>query len=779
MTAPTDFWNLRASAVTHAQNASREKWTDYNIHDPGIMMIEAFCFAVTELEYRAEMPMADILCRPSGQLDLKQLGLERPEAIFRGRPVSADDLIRILTAPGSPIAQAYIHEDKSDGALGLTNLYVVPTSTLNEEREKTACDFAKTVYYENRLLCEDLGEVKAARARDCVITIAAEIEDSADPTELAVKIVIQARKLLINRDADAVREAVTLENAFADPMYHIRSSRLQDNTIRSTTFHAGINNISEIVSIERLDISTESENGLTNAFDYALGFDEYFNLVSELSSAPKGGNPEENPCSSNIILSRAGRTYKKRLSDILNLLSSAGPTCKHSNPDLNQWIIPEAGTFRDMRHEPLLSLLPPVFAAPSISRQGDGYAGLHGYLSLMDALLDDAHTEAASLSKLFSVDLFAKTTYPSKSKVDKGRILPIDPAIERKHRVLDYLLALYGEEFDQAALRDLHTNPTPSGLERDLLKAKLRLLRELPSIHVDMAFGPCLDKISGPSRHSGFARKLQLLLNLSDVNQTRLDEELKRLFHLSSDGNRQKLSTNDHVPANDEALPDPLPDNAIEIRYREPDAVTIFMTYLCYLGEIPFLNEDEIGLDVVYAAVDLANYKLIPLTTGKLHLILILKVGGAYHLDCGIFDDREEAEQKISAVALLLSDALKKATDANVDRFYVIEDILLRENNEGSGYDPMLVHLIWPIKTPNDPDQDFRRFVEVTAARIAPAHIITRCHWLDKDRTHRFETAHARWLRTLRVGLDEEGQCKPEISVTESLKIRDILRTNR
>lgn len=36
-------------------------WTDYNIHDPGITILEALCYALTDIAYRAGWDINDLL----------------------------------------------------------------------------------------------------------------------------------------------------------------------------------------------------------------------------------------------------------------------------------------------------------------------------------------------------------------------------------------------------------------------------------------------------------------------------------------------------------------------------------------------------------------------------------------------------------------------------------------------------------------------------------------------------------------------------------------------
>ncbi|MBS1630594.1 MAG: hypothetical protein JST27_11100 [Bacteroidetes bacterium] len=59
-----DYGLLRRSGLQYIEALGSALWTDYNIHDPGITMLEALCYALTDLSYRTSFPMEDLLAAP-------------------------------------------------------------------------------------------------------------------------------------------------------------------------------------------------------------------------------------------------------------------------------------------------------------------------------------------------------------------------------------------------------------------------------------------------------------------------------------------------------------------------------------------------------------------------------------------------------------------------------------------------------------------------------------------------------------------------------------------
>ena len=61
-----DFWKLRDAGIDLISKLGSDFWTDYNTHDPGITILEAVSYAITDLGYRTGFDMKDLLA-PSHQ----------------------------------------------------------------------------------------------------------------------------------------------------------------------------------------------------------------------------------------------------------------------------------------------------------------------------------------------------------------------------------------------------------------------------------------------------------------------------------------------------------------------------------------------------------------------------------------------------------------------------------------------------------------------------------------------------------------------------------------
>ena len=86
-----DYEFLRQEGLKHVEALAHSVWTDFNTHDPGITILEALCYAITELGYRTGFDVKDLLIRSdSGKPDDKQV-LYTAKNILTTNPLTIND----------------------------------------------------------------------------------------------------------------------------------------------------------------------------------------------------------------------------------------------------------------------------------------------------------------------------------------------------------------------------------------------------------------------------------------------------------------------------------------------------------------------------------------------------------------------------------------------------------------------------------------------------------------------------------------------------------------
>lgn len=94
---PLDSMNydlLRGKGLAHLQRLSGKIWTDYNAHDPGVTILEVLSYAITDLGYRTNFDIRDLLAAPPAVNDIKNFFTAAE--ILPNAPVTIRDYRKLL-----------------------------------------------------------------------------------------------------------------------------------------------------------------------------------------------------------------------------------------------------------------------------------------------------------------------------------------------------------------------------------------------------------------------------------------------------------------------------------------------------------------------------------------------------------------------------------------------------------------------------------------------------------------------------------------------------------
>ncbi len=94
-----DYYRLRKDGIGFIEQMGSRQWTDYNTHDPGITILEALCYAITDLAYRTGRDIKDILTPenpPAGTNPFPGQAFFTAREILTINPWTPDDFRRIL-----------------------------------------------------------------------------------------------------------------------------------------------------------------------------------------------------------------------------------------------------------------------------------------------------------------------------------------------------------------------------------------------------------------------------------------------------------------------------------------------------------------------------------------------------------------------------------------------------------------------------------------------------------------------------------------------------------
>ena len=91
-----DFASLRKEGIKYIEQTGSYHWTDYNTSDPGITMLEAVCYAITDLAYRTGFDVKDLLTPEHIKEDPWKQIFYTARQILHNKPLTITDYRKLL-----------------------------------------------------------------------------------------------------------------------------------------------------------------------------------------------------------------------------------------------------------------------------------------------------------------------------------------------------------------------------------------------------------------------------------------------------------------------------------------------------------------------------------------------------------------------------------------------------------------------------------------------------------------------------------------------------------
>lgn len=87
---------LRELGISYVQQLTHKVWTDHNVHDPGITLLELLSYAITDLGYRTAYDMKDLLTEEINGVRENNSTFHTARHIFPNNPTTFNDLRKWL-----------------------------------------------------------------------------------------------------------------------------------------------------------------------------------------------------------------------------------------------------------------------------------------------------------------------------------------------------------------------------------------------------------------------------------------------------------------------------------------------------------------------------------------------------------------------------------------------------------------------------------------------------------------------------------------------------------
>lgn len=532
-----NYKQLRAEGISFIQQYSGKNWTDFNLHDPGVTMLEYLCFGITDLGYRCHLPITDFLyATENNRTHLVNNAFFLPEKIFPCAPLTPDDYRRLIIDHLHTVENVWVKpimEQKN----GLEGLYKIQIQLRDEKELPLQSEQIRkdvlTLLTAHRNLCEDFLEIEILKQEPIEIGASIELEPDASCEQVLAQMLLNlihhfTPPVQIFTYESMLATGASVEAVFDGPEPQfgfiktetlkplpvvIYVSQLKDILIGTPGVRSVQNMLVRIKDIQQFSEEIRiPENTFLGLSESMLGQnDKTFPFKFERNGKiiePVAGLVNQ------ILNSHIARSTRK-----YNYSLNIPQPSRQSNKDLN-----EIGAYYSIqRFFPTVygigSYGHPLHATPN---QKLFAQQLKGYLACLESLLADYLFNLTQLKHLFSIELETEESnqqheeedhHPNRSSLEFLQKTLADipdiqalwnaqteadssnhqqaqekAAIERHHRFTDHLLARFGENFDADNLLK-KLDGDKAWQQNQLLKIKQRILREYESLSRNRGVG--------------------------------------------------------------------------------------------------------------------------------------------------------------------------------------------------------------------------------------------------------------------------------------------------
>jgi hypothetical protein len=545
------FEDLYLEGVQLLQNLSGEKWTDYNLHDPGITILENLAYALTSVSHIAEQPIQDLLVQGKGsQLESGDNGFFIPSEILTTNPITINDFRKVMIDQVVNLKNAwfesmndmYALNNKTATINNVRGLYCIfielhrysedPKSATNENaRIKQE---VKKLFHAHRNLCEDLYEVTILKPLKLQIVLELTVNDLINGDDILAEIFYKIRNY-ISLDPkfrslwELQNEEIAVNTIFNGPLLEngfIEDNQLKDRS-RELLFSdmvSIINKFENVVSVDKFNLLIDNE--LYD--DPTLKQVKKGKLIIPLNYAPVLELPKDKK---QLAYKNAGITFTSDLEEVKKKLSYIEAknygSFKSVSKSFNRIDIPESREPQSLTYYPLRKQFPPTYgigdyglSAFAPEKRRAQAKQLKAYLLPFDQLMANFIAQLTNIYTLYEVKQDEMQSYFYRELKDMPELTALirennftsdEAALDdwkktlaalhqtfdtnatvRLNKVADSLLARFGETFPDYALRKMHRsvykiNERDEQLERHLLLLKRNLIKDYAQLSYNRA----------------------------------------------------------------------------------------------------------------------------------------------------------------------------------------------------------------------------------------------------------------------------------------------------
>ncbi|SDU58363.1 hypothetical protein [Desulfobacula phenolica] len=802
------FEILRKEGIKLIQELCGKVWTDYNVHDPGITILEQVCYAMTELAYRTGFDVADILTREDGKIDFEHQAIFAPHRIFPNQALTPLDYEKLILDSLPEIENIWV--EKSGEISGLYRIKIRAEKNISQSKAKTQAliKSVKQVFCKSRNLCEDISDVNMVKNRYCRLYADIEVSGHRNPAHILAQIYDQCATLIspgitYNSRDDLIQQGKTQDEFFTGP--------LLEHGFMADTPAARKQAFVNISDLPALILSIKGVVSVNSLFlEDCQTHEKYYDIIKqdESGSILCLEFPEEEDHIF-VTLSKRLRQYDISLNELTRqyerLKSTHGRLGISTEEVVKSRRLP-SGRFRDLgQYHSIMDQFPNSYGInrfgipPSYPENEKAKAKqLKAYLLFFEQPMANFLETLGNIPDIFSLDpdldrtsfsrLLDNTNAPEIEQlyVDGpeacGRKLDriieqYDNFYDRRNRVLDYLLALYGEKFTQNSLGAFNYYYSERGLARWFIKNKIKFLTYLPEISSKRASGYNYRQTSWNTENiAGLKLKTSILLGFQLHHSRSLTIAFTRHgLELIPDANLSELNHGtveiQYVTPGDIAERIETPFQRIEFKHREKNLNDTDIQSL--FKKIIFLKSHFLNESSMKNGLDFNNYRIGQISDDTWQIIFKPHAKSRW---CYLSSHRHRDSAIRSANHLR---CFIKTLNIMSEGMHLVEHLLLRPEDisRGPSETPddfffFRVSAVFPSWTARCANPGFRQLAEETVRINAPAHIAVDFYWLGFQQMLEFEILYHDWLEKKKA---EKNSC-PETQKLANRIVRFLIK---
>jgi hypothetical protein len=501
-----DFDFLRRTGIEFAQKYSGDIWTDYNDHDPGVTILEHLAFAITDLGYRTNFSIQDLLYAkdPAGSVKPDE-SFFKPFEVFPTGPLTLSDYRKLIIDHIPEIDNAWIQPEENhlSGYEGLFSVLIKPidhNETDDPERfNQMVRSKVRQLLMKHRNMGEDLLEVRIMKSEPLMVEASVYLSPDADGEQVLARILEVIRDLLsppisLQHPDDMLREGKHIEDIFDGPLPI--NGFIKEHDLRSPPASLNISNIREVINkvegVQNLaDVKVRKDGILVDGGEVPIAQDTYLVFDTLMLSEQSEGYPIK--LIRNGIEVRVDLFYTKLIYQ--SLLTAKKETFRskldfqEAKPTSNKYLRDIASYFS------IQKLFPQIYGVGtyglpnrSSSQQVAQAKQLKAYLLLFELILASHLAQLGSIKKLFAISKDEGKSYFAQFPFDIPDVdLLLHPkddneGLDRRERMEKILEQLF-TEFDNQG--DRHNRFLDHLLARVGISLDDELIRRMLSLSLD------------------------------------------------------------------------------------------------------------------------------------------------------------------------------------------------------------------------------------------------------------------------------------------------------